>query len=268
MVWGQGPLEKPACSSCKGVFYQMDGYPVAVQGFGSWAAPEIVEAGVGAHQLYSQITWRFYDIFFGIVMVFDAENGNKGPDAGHVHCMLSWSPDGKHWKWVDSAGLAGLKEFIPKGKLGSFESHVCFAAHSPLKMPDGSTRLYYMGGNGPHSGARNSSFGLATLPADRFAGISSGAAGGSGGGSTISRAVNITGTTMIITLDVLGAGGVTVGIVGQGTPFQQSARVTGTGTDVTVAFPGASAGLTPLVGKEVQLKLTVANAAVYTIGFK
>jgi hypothetical protein len=80
--------------------------------------------------------------------VFDAENGNKGPNAGHVHCMLSYSRDNAStWQWVDPQGLAGLKEFIPAGPLGSFESHVCFAAHSPLRMPDGSTRLYYMGGN-------------------------------------------------------------------------------------------------------------------------
>eukprot|EP01047_Picozoa_sp_COSAG01_P058513 COSAG01_NODE_6906_length_3444_cov_8.863677_2_plen_57_part_00 len=37
--------------------------------FGDWGRPKIVEAGVGAHQLYSQITWRFYDIVLGIVMV-------------------------------------------------------------------------------------------------------------------------------------------------------------------------------------------------------
>ena len=27
--------------------------------------PTIVETGEDAHQLYSQITWRFYDIYFG-----------------------------------------------------------------------------------------------------------------------------------------------------------------------------------------------------------
>ena len=40
------------------------------------------------------------------------------------------------------------REFIPAGPAGSFDSHVCFAAHMPLKMPDGSSRIYYMGGNG------------------------------------------------------------------------------------------------------------------------
>ena len=35
--------------------------------FGDWSNPATVEVGVTAHQLYSQITWRFYDIFLGIV---------------------------------------------------------------------------------------------------------------------------------------------------------------------------------------------------------
>jgi hypothetical protein len=93
-----GPLIKPACSSCKGFFYQMDVVPPAPTPgpapapaapnrarFGNWSTPAIVESGVAAHQLYSQITWRFYDIFLGIVMTFDAEDGSVGPDAGHVH---------------------------------------------------------------------------------------------------------------------------------------------------------------------------------------
>ena len=43
------------------------------------------------------------------------------------------------------------REFIPAGPAWSFDSHICFAAHMPLKMPDGSSRIYYMGGNGMRS---------------------------------------------------------------------------------------------------------------------
>ena len=54
-----------------------------------------------------------------------------------------------------------------------FDSHICFAAASPIKMKDGSARIYYMGGNGPHNGARNSSLALATLNSwDQFASVS------------------------------------------------------------------------------------------------
>ena len=54
-----------------------------------------------------------------------------------------------------------------------FDSHICFAAASPIKMKDGSARVYYMGGNGPHNGARNTSLALATLKSwEHFAGLS------------------------------------------------------------------------------------------------
>ena len=251
--------------------------------FGGWTNPDTVKKGVGAHQLYSQITWRFYDVYLGIVMVFDAENGNKGPEAGHVHCMLSWSTDGANWQWVDSKGLAGLREFIPAGPLGSFDSHVCFAAHTPLRMPDNTTRLYYMGGNGPHSGSRNSSFALATLPPDRFAGLAATTASASAPApapaTAHSRTVTVTGATMTLTVDILGteagtrgagrgAGRVVVGVAGAGAAFETAAPLTASGTDVAVVWPGATpAGLAPLIGKQVQLTLTMDNAVVYTVGF-
>eukprot|EP01046_Picozoa_sp_COSAG06_P001637 COSAG06_NODE_55_length_27705_cov_7.023402_13_plen_156_part_00 len=113
--------------------------------------------------LHDSLAWggasdRYYDIYLGIVMIFDATDGNTG-NSGHVHCRLAWSPDAlTNWSWVDPGELGGKghtpgREFIPAGPEGSFDSHVCFAAHMPLKMPDGSSRIYYMGGNGPHSGA-------------------------------------------------------------------------------------------------------------------
>ena len=44
-----------------------------------------VEAGNAHHQLYSQITFRFYDIWLGLVMVFDADNAvrEKQQQRGH-----------------------------------------------------------------------------------------------------------------------------------------------------------------------------------------
>ena len=82
-----GPLMKPVCASCKGLFYQMVADPSPPPApappspprngsqFGEWSDPSIVEKGQPAHQLYSQITWRFYDIFLGIVMKLVVENG-------------------------------------------------------------------------------------------------------------------------------------------------------------------------------------------------
>ena len=131
-------------------------------------APALVEQGSPAAQLYSQITFPFHDIYLGIVMVYDAESKD-----GYVHCRLSWSTNASTWSWVDAGGLTG-KEFIPHGakatsasnptppsssspvaqagsSQNSFDSHVCFAAASPVEMKD-EVRVYYMGGNGPHNG--------------------------------------------------------------------------------------------------------------------
>lgn len=278
-----GALKKPSCPTCGGEFGAMDGKDVFINAteFDSWTPPVITMNGTAEHQLYSQITWRFYDILLGLVMTFDAADA-----AGHVRCMLSYSRDSFTWEWVDPAGLAGLTEFIPAGGAGSFDSHVCFAAHSPLRMPDGSTRVYYMGGNGPHSGARNSSFGLATLPPDRFAGMTSAAAvrtagarvggaaaaaaGGSGGAGevAVSRVLNITGSRLLVTLDVGAGGSLSVGINGS-VAFARSVPVTATGTDVPVVFEGRPAGLAPLVGHQHQLIVFFHGATtLYTVGFR
>ena len=93
-----------------------------------------VEVGNSHHQLYSQITFRFYDIWLGLVMVFDADDAAK---IGTVHCRLSWSPNGRDgWSWVDTTGSTddGLTGpvFLPLGPPGSYDSHITFAADAPV----------------------------------------------------------------------------------------------------------------------------------------
>ena len=68
----------------------------------------------------------------------------------------------------------------------AFDSHIIFAAAAPFRDADGRERVYYMGGNGPHTGARNSSFALATLRPDGFASIR-------GSGRMITRQLLVTG---------------------------------------------------------------------------
>ena len=105
------------------------------------------ETGNSEHQLYSQITFRFYDIWLGMVMVFDTKDASR---IGTVHTKLSWSPNGLgNWSWVDPGGLLG-RSFIPLGTQGSFSSHIIFAADAPVPIPaENSIRVYYAGCNGP-----------------------------------------------------------------------------------------------------------------------
>ena len=73
-------------------------------------------------------------------------------------------------------------------------------------------RVYYMGGNGPHNGARNTSLGMSTLRMDGFAGLK-------GSGTVTTKPILVTGPVLRLTADV-GAGGagaaVRVGVVGGG----------------------------------------------------
>lgn len=60
-------------------------------------------------QFYSQISWPYYDIYLGIVMIFDAGNAPDVFGKGKVHCDLAWSPDGLSFSRV----LPG-QDFIPQ----------------------------------------------------------------------------------------------------------------------------------------------------------
>ena len=102
---------------------------------------------------------------------------------------------------------------------------------------------------------RNSSFALATLAADRFAGLK--------GSGTLAetKLVKVTGSKMTITADVGSGGSVTVGVVGHGGAASQPITKTVTDGEVT------GLQLDGLVGKEVQLTITLKDATVYTIGF-
>eukprot|EP00040_Diaphanoeca_grandis_P030608 m.181262 g.181262 ORF g.181262 m.181262 type:complete len:335 (+) comp32056_c0_seq8:340-1344(+) len=258
MLCERRPMMKPACTSCGGEFYSMDGPPTKSNssgGFGNWSNPVLVEAGDVDHQLYSQITFPFYDIYLGLVMVYDATDGTVGPNAGHVHCRLSWSRDSITWAWVDEGGLTG-REYIPAGEQGTFDSHVCFAAHKPIRTTTGAD-LYYMGGNGPHSGNRNSSFALARLPGvDRFGGV------GQGSGTT--RLIKVTGNVMTITMDVQSAdAAVTISVASAN--IKSDALKTNM-TDGVVKWTTAQA-LEPLVGTNVSFTIDIDSATVYTIGF-
>ena len=150
---------------------------------------------------------------------------------------------------------------------GAFDSHICFAAATPFADADGVARVYYMGGNGPHSGERNTSLGLATLPSlDRLAGLRTFSIGGAAR-AVAARAVTVTGDALIVTADGVAAGAsVRVGVVG----------VAGLGLDdcVALALDDANAtdaplGLdfTALVGTSVTLEVELVGAVLYSAGF-
>lgn len=251
--------------------------------FNTTGAPRLTLGGSLEHQLYSQITFPWLDIFLGIVMVYDAQDPN-----GRVHCRLAWAPgapaattttttpapdaDAAHalpvplgpWAWVEDNGLTG-SETIPLGDDGAFDSHVCFAAASPVTW-QGEERIYYMGGNGPHSGERNSSLGLATLRQDGFAAVA-------GSGTLVTVDLLVTGPWLTATVDVGSAGGagsVRLGLRSgdgpAGLAVDKAAPLTTNRTDAHVSFEGG-ADFSSLIGTKVVLEAQLDNAMLYSVGF-
>lgn len=225
-------------------------------------APIETLAGSDDMQLYSQITFAWHQIFLGIVMVYEASSKDQ-----KVRCRLAWAQaphDAKSWKWVEG-GLSG-PEFIPLGRGSDFDSHICFAAKSPTSVTGASPheRIYYMGGNGPHSGARNSSFGLATLRPDGFAALTAEA------GSVFTVPLKVTGRTLVVSVDFApGAPSRSLRIgTAHGGPLAADASIpiSANGTDVAVAYAGG-ADWSGLMNSSVQLEIRLKGASIYTLGW-
>ena len=234
--------------------------------FNTSLAPVNTFSGTTDNQLYSQVTFKWAGIYLGIVMVYEATSM-----AQRVRCKLAWSDEAtrqRAWQWVDAGGLEGA-DFIPLGSGGAetFDSHICFAAAVPISS-GGRELLYYMGGNGPHSGARNSSLGLATLRADGYAALTADGPTGHDAGSVFTVPILCTGPTLLATVDVLPVGGsVQIGCIedpdvdaDKALPIQTNV------TDAPVSFRGGG-NFSSLVGKMVILELRLQRASVYTVGF-
>ena len=124
------------------------------------------------------------------------------------------------------------------------------------------------GGNGPHGGARNSSFAVGQVRADGFAGVAV-PAGQSGRFATVT--VPCTGPQLLVTVDVFpaaaGAGSVAVGLAGvPGLDPASCVPIQSNATNLEVRFTGG-ADFSKLVGQSVSLQFELNSAIVYTFGF-
>ena len=251
-------------SSAPGRAVGMAETPSAVLAFNTSAAPQLTLSGSLSHQLYSQITFRWRNIILGIVMVYDAED-----PAGRVRCRLSWARTAlSDWQWVEGDEKSG-PELLPLGPSGAFNSHICFAANSPARWQD-EERLYFMGGNGPHNGERNSSLGLATMRRDGFAGVG-------GVGRLELLPILITAELLTVTYDAPPDGGaLRIGLadpsISIGLSLEHSIPLTTSGTDHVMSFTGGCGGpdFGAYVGSNATLAIELSGGAggiLYTVGF-
>jgi len=232
--------------------------------FNTTDAPPSVVQGTASEQPYSQITFPYYGIYLGLSSVYDADASE-----GRVHLRLTYSLDAETWHWVDKGGLTG-QDFIALGRDSNesatdgnaFDSHIIFAAAYPIRMDkDDNVRIYYMGGNGPHSGARNSSFALATMRPDGFVAIT-------GSGTIVTIKMRCTASRLIFSADILDDGGsVRVGVVGvEGLSTDDAVPLTQNATNEAVTFRSGKT-LEALVGGEISLEFVLERASVFTFGF-
>ena len=237
---------------------------------GKWAGwnltTELVLKGSEEHQLYSQISFPFYNMYLGLVMVFDTAEPST---VGTVECRLAWSADGDSWQIV--GGYDKGPQAIPLGPAGAFDSHVVFAAR-PLPDrrgdDDAPIRMYYMGSNGPHSGPRNTSFGLAMLRPQGFVAVG-GSRPADAGSFTASKEIECTGRTLVITADVSSKeASLRVGVRGvEGLSASDAKPVTGDATSARVEFE-AGRDFSRLVGSKVTLEFEFAgDISLYTVGW-
>eukprot|EP01052_Picozoa_sp_SAG31_P011189 SAG31_NODE_629_length_13436_cov_116.287825_2_plen_344_part_00 len=92
---------------------------------------------------------------------------------GWVKCELIQTLNfGENW-----TRLAPKHQFIPLGPPGAFDSHTLYTAWSGEQSPvinpanPNETMFYYAGGNGPHSGQRDDSIGLARSTTNAYTGM-------------------------------------------------------------------------------------------------
>ena len=127
--------------------------------FRQWSASQpILEGRDAEDQIYAMPSFAYGNLYLGLPMIFNATTDT-------VDCELAWSPDTIHWQ-----RLCAGTPLIPRGSVGSYDSGCIYAAATPVLLGD-EIRLYYGGNNYLHTDWRDGYFCLATLPRDRFAGL-------------------------------------------------------------------------------------------------
>ena len=223
---------------------------------------QMVETGGDDNQTYVQITFPYYNVYLGLVMIYDTtEEGN-----GRVYCQLSWSPDSIKWYRING----NVEELIPLSAISpvEFDSYICFTAAYPI-IDEGEKdkiRLYYFGGNGPHDGQRNSSFALAKIRMDGFAGATNDDEDESALIETYSLMVD--GIYLFVNIDVVGDDCYAkIGLKDvEGFSLNDSIMINKNVTDSIVSWKSGNS-LNELFGKNVIIQFELYNAVLYTFGF-
>ena len=220
------------------------------------------------HQYYSQVSFPYYNGYLGILSIFSAVDPPNVYGKGKVHCELAWSADGDRYERI-----APGTDFVPLGSVNArdFDSHVCFASAHPVKLHN-ETRVYYMGGDGPHYSPdwpdplhRNTSFGVGMIRPDGFVALRPGAVGGAGKATTVPLVAS--GRQLTVTADAAPGGSIGISVLAAGLPGGV-ARCAAVAKRNVTDEPLQGCDLSAVAGQLVTLELDVQGAALYTVGFR
>lgn len=190
-----------------------------------------------------------------------------------VRCELAWSADLLKWRRFRASKYEtddGKLPFASKDEdeliplqAGTYLSHDCFAA-KPVEVQGEGVRIYFMGGDGPHFGRRNTTFAMAKLRSDGFVGVRS-----QQGleGRLVTQPLTAVGQGIYVTADLGAVGSLQVQVVDPDTMEPKEGVPEGrihdsrSVTDQRVLHGVAS-------GTKVRLVFTLRNAELYSFGFE
>lgn len=133
--------------------------------FINWTQPTEILRGLDyENQVYSMPVFEHENIYFGLASIFH-EGDRDSKDFDHLDIELTYATDLSRFNFTSFGD-----PIIPRGKGeyhdGEFDCGVIFA--SPPVEIDDKVYVYYMGGNGPHTEFRETSFGRAYFEKDKW----------------------------------------------------------------------------------------------------
>ena len=135
--------------------------------FMAWTEPvEVLRGGGPANQVYGMTVFRYHQNYLGIAAMYH-EGDQDAPDHDLIDPVLTTAWDLESWEFVKQ-----FEPFIQRGAGrypdGEWDCGCIFTSAPPIEH-EGRLWFYWMGGNGPHAGFRETSFGRGWLEVDKFA---------------------------------------------------------------------------------------------------
>ncbi|MBX3010115.1 MAG: hypothetical protein KF832_01365 [Caldilineaceae bacterium] len=220
--------------------------------FRQWSnSAPILEGRDGNDQLYAMPIFAYGGLYLGFPTIFNATTDT-------VDCELAWSADTIHWQRI----CAGTP-LIPRGPTGSYDSGCLYAAATPVVVGE-QIYLYYGGSNYLHTDWRDGYFCLATLPRDRFAGLTTTDAATTGVITT--TPLLYPGGELELNADAR-AGQIEVTLLDpNGQPLAQSQPLRGDQQQASVVWQ-ENPSLAAWVGQPIRLRFTLQSATLFAFTF-